>query len=165
MIELKQVPITIKIQYSAAEYSDSGWALARAMFDDKIVANFEANTDSIEFPVVPGNKLTSCLRLEHYGKNYITDKKYIEAKKIYINNIDLEHIVWDGVQVATLPPWDKNNPVMPGNLYLGHNGYIEWTFKNPLLKDIQHRLNKGVPQINGQETSRAVLEEMKQYFF
>lgn len=165
MIELHKIPITVRIEYTASEYSANGWALARAVFNGTTVANFEANNNTLEFNIVPTNEFSCSLKIEHYGKNYITDNKFIEITKMYINNIDLEHVLWQGVQVATLPPWDDGDPVMPGNLYLGHNGYIEWTFENPLLKDLQSRLNKGVQQIVGQETTYEILEQMKSKFF
>ena len=54
---------------------------------------------------------------------------------------------------------------MPGNLYLGYNGNITWTFDNPILLDIQKRLGRTVKTIHGQETTEEVLEKTKKYFW
>lgn len=165
MIELNKIPITFRISIQANAYNESGWALARIIFNDKTVANFEAKTNFVEFSVTPDYDGYSVLRIEHYGKNYHRDDKFIEVVGLSVNNINLDQIVWDGVQHAIIPPWDDSPAVMPGNLYLGHNGYIEWIFENPVLTDIQKRLNKKVSPVTGQETSVEVLESMKKYFF
>lgn len=149
------------------QYNDSGWPLCEILWNNNTVKRFEANVDSVEFTIVQDpTALESILQFHHYGINHHRDDKWVEVKKIYINNIDLQHITWDGVQRAFIPPWDNGiDPVMPGNLYLGYNGHIEWRFKNPLLLDIQQRLGKTVKQIHGQETTRAVLDEVKEFFF
>lgn len=169
MIELHEIPITIKIQYQASEYSESGWPLIRVSYDSKTIANFEANNSTLEFTIKQNiNSTTSCLCVEHYGKNYQTDNKFFEVKKIFVNNIDLEHLLWDGVQYPILAPWEEQclqDVSYPGNLYLGHNGRIEWKFNNPILLDIQKRLGRNVTQIQGQETTQAVLDQIKDYFW
>ena len=50
-------------------------------------------------------------------------------------------------------------------MHLGHNGQIVWSFKNPILFDIQDRLDKQVKQISGQDTTREVLNQVKKFFF
>lgn len=135
-------------------------------WNNKTVKRFEANVDVVEFTVVQDIQAeNSVLEFHHYGINHHRDNKWVEVKQIFINNIDLQHITWDGVQRAFIPPWDDIDPVMPGNLYLGYNGYITWKFENPILLDIQRRLNRTVKQIQGQETTRAVLNEIKDYFW
>lgn len=148
------------------QYNESGWPLCEILWNGSTVKRFEANVDSIEFTIVQDPQaIESVLQLHHYGINHHRDDKWVEVKKIYINNIDLQHITWDGVQRAFIPPWDNVDPVMPGNLYLGYNGHIEWRFENPILLDIQKRLGRTVKQIHGQETTRAVLDEVKNFFF
>lgn len=168
MIKLQEIPITVKIHYKHSDYNDSGWPLARIFWNEKIISNFEANAGSIEFTLHQQQTEISILSFEHYGKNYTRDNKFIEIEKIYINNIDLDSILWDGIQYPILAPWDKDsteNISYKGNMYLGHNGYILWKFKNPLLIDIQKRLGRTVKQISGQETTREVLDDIKKYFF
>ena len=168
MIKLHEIPISIKIVYKASEYSN-GWPLIRALFDTKIVANFEAKNNIAEFTVQQNiEQPHSIFCLEHYGKNYHNDNSYFEIQEFYINNINLEHIKWECIQYPLLPPWDLNSRESieyPGNLYLGHNGKIEWIFQNPILLDIQNRLGRTVNQIQGQETTRKSLLQAKTYFF
>lgn len=168
MIELHEIPITVKIHLEHSDYNDTnGWPLVQIDWNDTVVGRYEANCDVIEFKIVQDvTRETSVLRFHHYGKNYIAEDKWVEVKKMYINNIDLQHVTWDSVQHAFIPPWDnESSGVLHSNLYLGHNGYVEWQFKNPLLLDIQKRLGKHVEQIHGQETTREVLEKVKEYFW
>ena len=166
MIKLNEIPITVRIHLSHNQYNDSGWPMCEIRWNSETVKRFEANVDVIEFAVMQDTESDqSVLEFHHYGINHHRDNKWVEIKQIFINNIDLQHITWDGVQYAFIPPWDNVNPVMPGNLYLGYNGYITWQFDNPILLDIQKRLGKTVQQIQGQETTRAVLNEIKDYFW
>ena len=170
MKNLWEIPLTIKIVYSASDWSQSGWPLVRVLFNDEIVTNFEADGHQVEFTVQqdPSSNNISTLVVEHYGKNYHNDDKFFKVEKIYINNINFEKILWEGVQHQILPPWDWNKQVNicdNGNMYLGHNGKIVWSFKNPILLDIQHRLGKQVEQMSGQDSTREVLEHVKTFFF
>lgn len=166
MIKLHEIPITVRIHLTHNQYNDSGWPMCEIRWDDVTVKRFEANVDTVEFKIQQDpDSSHSVLQFHHYGINHHRDDKWVEVKQIFINNIDLQHITWDGIQHAFIPPWDDHDPTMPGNLYLGYNGYIEWQFENPLLLDIQKRLGRTVKQIHGQETTRAVLEEIKEYFW
>jgi len=168
MKKLYEIPITFRILYQHSEYSSAGWPLVRIYFDDCLVSNFEANSDSIEFTVQQNyiTNSTSKLVIEHYGKNYCTDDKFFAVDKMYINNIDLEHILWESTQYPLLPPWDNQSiSEFYGNTYLGHNGKIVWVFNNPLLLDIQKRLGRTVKQMSGQDSTREVLESVKSFFF
>lgn len=170
MIKLNQIPITVKIKYRTNEFDEkSGWPLIRIIYNKKIKKNFEASGSEIEFNITQSSKLKkSVLKIEHYGKNYHNDDKFFEIEKMWINNIDLEHIIWESRQYPILPPWDENSNTpffYKGNLFLGHNGYIEWKFKNPILIDIKNRLGKTVSRIDGQETTSEVLNSIKNYFF
>jgi len=134
------------------------------LWDNKQVANFEANGQEIEFTVLPTATGTSTLIIEHYGKNVYTEHdKYIEIVGLRVNNIDLKNILWESTQYPIVAPWDEPFQ-QDGNLYLGHNGHIVWKFKNPLLLDIQHRLGVRHSTQEGQESTRAVLAEIKEYF-
>lgn len=147
-------------------YNDSGWPTCEIRWNGITVKRFEADVDKIEFKIQQDpDKSQSILQFHHYGINHHRDNKWVEIKKFFINNIDLQHITWSGVQHAFIPPWDDKDPVMPGNLYLGYNGYVEWVFDNPLLLDIQKRLGRTVKQMPGQETTREVLDKTKNYFW
>lgn len=167
MTVYKKIPTTIKILYSHSEYnSDYGWPLLRIKWNNNIVANIEANNSAIEFTinnVLKNNKLT----FEHYGKNHINDNsKFVEIKKIYFNNVDLDNILLQGKYYPILPPWEKqiSKPIIE-NTYMAWNGTLVYTFKDPLMLDIQKRLGRTVQQIEGQETTRQTLDKMKEYFF
>lgn len=170
MKKLDQIPIIINIKYKSSEYDPiSGWPLIRIIYDDKIIKNFEADDLEAEFQIE--QNLTdeySTLKIEHYGKNYHSDKKFFEIEKVWINNIDIEHILWESYQYPILPPWDdksQEQTFQKGNMFLGHNGYIVWRFKNPIILDLKDRLGKSVSQIEGQETTWEVLNSVKSYFF
>jgi hypothetical protein len=169
MKNLWEIPLTVKIVYLASTWSQSGWPLVRVLFNDEIVANFEANKNQVEFTVQqdPDPRNVSTLVVEHYGKNYHNDDKFFQVEKIYINNIDFEKILWEGVQHQILPPWDwddRLNDCDSGNMYLGHNGQIVWNFKNPILLDVRDRLDKQVKPISGQDSTREVLNQVKKFF-
>lgn len=156
----------MQLRLSHNQYNESGWPLCEIQWNGQTVKRFEANVDVVEFKVQQELQAEqSVLQFHHYGINHHRDDKWVEVKQIFINNIDLQHITWDGVQHAFIPPWDNVDPVMPGNLYLGYNGYISWTFQNPILLDIQKRLGKTVQQIQGQETTREILDQAKEYFW
>ena len=78
-------------------------------------------------------------------------------------NIDLKNILWESVQYPIVAPWDEPFQ-QTGNLYMGHNGHIVWRFENPLLLDIQRRLGVKQQAQEGQESTRTVLKEIKEYF-
>jgi hypothetical protein len=168
MNNLYKIPITIKINYLASSYSDiAGWPLIRILFNNQQVFNAEASGEYFEFVIFQDpDALSNILKVEHYGKNYLQDDKFFEIKKILINNVDIDSILWDSIQYPILPPWDsQENLEQPGNLYLGHNGSIVWNFSNPLMLDIQQRLGRTVKQISGQDTTKKVLEDVKDFFF
>ena len=163
MSVLNKIPITLKIYYTHSKHGGQ-WPLCRVLWDNKQVANFEANGQEMEFTVVPKSEGRSTLIVEHYGKNAYTEHdKYIEVVGIRVNNIDLKHIIWESTQYPITAPWDE--PFQEdGNLYLGHNGHIIWSFDNPLLLDIQKRLGVRKGTQEGQESTRKVLNEIREYF-
>lgn len=166
MKKLWEIPLTFRIDYSTEFSNVDSWPLVRILFNNNLIINFEADSDFVEFTVLQDIELpTSKLVVEHYGKNYHKDQKFFQIDNLYINNINLENILWDGIQYPLLPPWESNAPIQKGNMHLGHNGTIEWEFNNPILLDIQKRLGKTVNQISGQDTTYKVLNEVKEYFF
>ena len=164
MSVLNKIPITLKISYTHSCRKDGGWPLCRILWDAVQVANFKADGQEIEFTVLPKPEGTSTLIVEHYGKNVYTEHdKFIEVKGIWVNNIDLKNIIWESMQYPIVAPWDKPFQ-QAGNLYMGHNGHIVWRFENPILLDIQRRLGVKQQAQEGQESTRTVLKEIKEYF-
>jgi len=164
MSVLNKIPITLKIYYTHSDYATGGYPLCRVLWDNKQVANFKADGQEIEFSVLPKPEGTSTLIIEHYGKNiFMENEKFIEVIGMRINNIPLKNILWESTQYPiTGPeedPWQED-----GNLYLGHNGHIVWTFSNPILLDIQKRLGVRTDTQEGQESTKEVLNEIKEYF-
>ena len=132
--------------------------------DHKIVARFEANDTewSGEFTI---NNAT-LIQIEHYGKNYITDQvpdKFFELEKIWINEVDLKHHIHKFKQTAYLPTWDHEEPPET-SLYLGHNGYLALEFTSPVDNWIKRLFNINNETMDGQQSTRQVLDQVKQYF-
>lgn len=166
MTKLHKIPITFTIELEHNEYNNSGWPMCQIDWNGRCVQSFEANVNNVSFTISQDPTLeVNVLRFHHYGINHHRDNKWVEVKRLWVNGVDLESITWEATQFAFIPPWDDQDNVMQGNLYLGYNGYIEWKFGNPILSDIQDRLNKGVKQIDKQETTREVLDQMKNLFF
>jgi len=163
MSVLNKIPITLKIYYTHSEHNGE-WPLCRVLWDNKQVANFQADGQEIEFTVIPKLEGTSTLIIEHYGKNAYTEHdKFIEVIGMRINNIALKNILWESTQYPITAPWDE--PWQEeGNLYLGHNGHIVWTFQNPILFDVQRRLGVVKDMQEGQESTKKVLNEIREYF-
>ena len=163
MSVLNKIPITLKIYYTHSGHTN-GWPLCRILWDNKQVANFKADGQEIEFTVLPKPEGTSTLIVEHYGKNVYTEHdKFIEVIGMRVNNIPLKNILWESTQYPITAPWDE--PWQEdGNLYLGHNGHIIWKFGNPMLLDIQKRLGVRKDMQEGQESTKKVLNEIKEYF-
>ena len=163
MSVLNKIPITLKIYYTHSGH-ENGWPLCRVLWDNKQVHNFKADGQEIEFTVLPKLEGDSTLIIEHYGKNVYTEHdKFIEIIGMRINNIHVKNILWDCTQYPIVAPWDESWQE-DGNLYMGHNGHIVWKFQNPLLLDIQKRLGVLQGAQEGQESTKKVLNEIKEYF-
>jgi hypothetical protein len=106
------------------------------------------------------------LKIEHYGKNYVTDSvpdRYFELLRLYVNDVDLKHHLYNLRQTAYLPPWDTQPPP-DHSLYLGHNGYLELGFSSPINAWIQGLFGIDSKTMHGQATTRAVLDDVKASF-
>ena len=134
--------------------------------NDTIVDRFHADhnewSGEFGFDLSPHN----VLKIEHYGKNYITDQtpdKYFELQKIFINHVDLKNNIHKFRQTAYLPPWDSVDP--PGHsLYLGHNGYLSLAFDSPVNHWIQKTFGLNSKTMDGQSTTIEVLTQAKKFF-
>lgn len=164
MSVLSKIPITLKISYTHSPHDNGGFPLCRILWDYVQVANFKADGSEVEFTVLPKSEGKSTLIVEHYGKNVYTEhSKFIEITGISVNNINLKNIIWESTQYPIVAPWDEPFQ-QSGNLYLGHNGHIVWNFNNPVLLDIQNRLGVSTTTQEGQESTRTVLNQVKEYF-
>jgi len=134
--------------------------------NDDIVDRFHA--DSTEWSGHFDLDLLSSnvLKIEHYGKNYITDQtpdKYFELKQVFINDVNLKHHVYNFKQTAYLPPWDSDQPPAH-SFYLGHNGYLAMNFNSPVNSWLQSLFGITTETMHGQSTTVAVLNNVKKYF-
>jgi hypothetical protein len=134
--------------------------------NDSIVDRFEAGSTEWtgQFEFVPTELNT--LQIEHYGKNYITDSnpdKFFHLEKIWINDVDLKRHIQLLKQTAYLPPWDTEGPPDYSH-YLGHNGYLELKFTAPVDLWIKKVFNISTATMDGQESTRKVLSDVKKFF-
>lgn len=135
--------------------------------NDTIIDRFQADekkewTGEYFLELLPENTL----KIEHYGKNYITDQnpdKYFELEKIFVNQVDLKHHLHRFQQFAYLPPWD-HSPPPDHSLYLGHNGYLKLEFTSPVNQWIQKLFGLTSGTMHGQSTTREVLQQVKNFF-
>jgi len=106
-------------------------------------------------------------RILHYGKNMkVETDKSIEIKSIYFNDIDFKNMIWDTTQVAELPKWQNAEDFeWKANLFLGHNGYIEYNMKSPVINYLLEYHTKGAKvSSNMGSYDMKLLYEMKEYF-
>jgi hypothetical protein len=110
--------------------------------------------------------IRNVLKIEHYGKNYITDQnpdKYFELQKVFVNQVDLKNHIHKFKQTAYLPPWDSIEPP-DHSLYLGHNGYLSLEFDSPVNSWIQKMFGLNSETMHGQATTVEVLTQVKNFF-
>lgn len=157
---------TIKLKFTYRSQYSNGWPLIMIKINDAVIDRICADgsewqrTHSLD--LCAKNKL----KIEHYGKNYITDStpdKYFELQHLYINEVDLKHNVYMIRQTAYLPPWDTTSP-SDRSLYLGHNGYLELEFTAPINAWIQKIFGVHAHTMHGQTTSCEVLDDVKNFF-
>lgn len=120
--------------------------------------------EQFEFEVSPG---PFNFKIEHYGKNMKTDvSKYIEIKTLHFNYVDLKNKIWETTQVADVPGWQNTSDFKwQGNLYLGHNGYIEYSMCSPVINFLLEYHTKGAKTSSNMESyDMELLYEMKDYF-
>jgi len=156
--------IKISLNYRAG-YSN-GWPLMAISCNHQWIDSFEANKNSYTatVSVEPG---PVHFEIEHWGKNPITDcdpDKFFELVDIKLNDLYCPMLLKNSVQHIKPTPWNPKLIALPGNNYLGHNSTLVITWSSPFNQwvqtsfDIQHR------PIQGQETTREVLEQAKNFF-
>src|SRR5210317_859898 len=117
------------------DYASNGHPECSILINDQVVHKFignKTNQEKFTFNVENGNFV---LKICHFGKNMKTEpSKFIEIKKICFNNVDIGSMIWQTEQQPELPTWQsKKDFVWKSNLYLGHNGYIEYALHSPIL--------------------------------
>lgn len=148
------------------EYDAMDNPTCRVLVNDNIVHTFtgDGKEESFSFDVVPGS---FNLKIMHYGKDMKRDiNKFIEIKKIFLNDVDLKNLIWDTVQVPELPEWqDSKDFDWRSNLYLGHNGFIEYKLKAPIIDFLLEYHTYGVKTSSNMNSyDMNLLNEMKDYF-
>lgn len=156
----------IKLKLIYRSQNSNGWPMIMIKVNDSVVAKFLADTTewSGEIPIELHKQ--HVLKIEHYGKNYITDQnpdKFFELQKIFINKVDLKHHLYKFKQTAYLPIWDTHAPP-DTSLYLGHNGYLSLSIESPVNAWIQNLFGLTNETMHGQSTTRAVLNSVKTFF-
>lgn len=156
--------IKLKLEYHSQ--NSNGWPLIMIKVNDVIIDRFEANSTTWEKEFMLDLQDRNDLKIEHYGKNYLLDNnpdKYFELHKIYFNEVDLKYHIHQFKQLAYLPPWDTVGPP-EHSLYLGHNGVLLLNFSSPIDSWIQGLFNINDKTMDGQQTTKAVLQHIKAYF-
>jgi len=157
---------SIKLKLDYTSQNSNSWPFIMIKINDQIVSRFQANGSSWAGEFSIKLKKSNILKIEHYGKNYITDQnpdKFFQLEKIYVNEVDLKHHIHKLKQTAYLAPWDTDSPP-ESSLYLGHNGYLSLEFTSPVDDWIRSLFGVTTETMHGQSTTRKVLEETKEYF-
>jgi hypothetical protein len=148
------------------DYEAFGNPKCRVLIDGKAVHDFVGDNMSENFDFYVGNG-TFKFRILHYGKDIRRErKKFIEVKKIYFNDVDIKNMLWETIQVPVIPSWqDKNEFKWESNLYLGHNGYIEYNMRSPILDFLLEYHTYGAKvSSNMGSYNMDLLYDMKEYF-
>lgn len=143
--------------------------LVKFIVDGKIYENLQIKNNDpiiIDCTLDDGNHV---IEIQHYGKNYFTDDKSFELKKIKINDIDLNYEIFQFVQYPDLPPWENwHNDLEPiawkNNLHLGHNGKIVYNnFSTPSVEWFKKTF-VNTYQPASMQSSKQILETAKDFF-
>ena len=165
MEKLKTENIKLRLDYKSQR--NNGWPKMRVWINNQLIGEFEANSDLWEISVdINLKEHNNSLRLEHYGKNLANESnpdKFFELIKCYINEVDLKYHIHKFRQHADVPKDDSSQPPEHSH-YLGHNGYLEINFDSPVDDWIRKLFNVHTDTMDGQSTTRKVLEETKEYF-
>jgi len=148
------------------KYTANDQPKCRVLVNGKVVHDFIATGDEENFTFEVGHG-PFVFRILHYGKNMkIETDKFLEIKSIYFNDIDFKNMIWDTSQVAELPEWqNKDDYEWKANLFLGHNGYIEYSMESPVINFLLEYHTKGAKvSSNMGSYDMDLLYEMKQYF-
>jgi hypothetical protein len=160
-LEYKIEKVFCRLKYKANDNPK-----CKVFVDGQVVHDFigSNNEENFSFEVKEG---PFEFRILHYGKDMKLDiGKFIEVEAIYFNDIDFKNKIWETTQVTELPSWqNKEDFVWDANLYLGHNGYIEYRMHSPVINFLLEYHNKGTKvSSNMGSYDMELLYEMKEYF-
>ena len=152
--------------FCTLEYEAMDNPSCRVYVNDNIVHTFTASgrEESFNFTV---NQGSFNLKIMQYGKDMKREiNKFVEIKKIFLNDVDLKNMIWDTIQVPELPEWqDSKDFDWRSNLYLGHNGYIDYNLKSPIIHFLLEYHTYGVKTSSNMNSyDMNLLYEMKDYF-
>ena len=146
------------------EYEADGDPNMKIKVNDRLIKKFKAKGDHTEFSFVSSYKKIY-LKIEMTGKNEREVSKYFELKKIFLNDIDIKNMIWNTTQVPNVSEKIKKKYKWEGNLYIGHNGYIEYTFESPIIEFLFNYHQPKNKVSSGMETKdKNLLQDMKKYF-
>ena len=146
------------------EYNSSGKPNIKIKVNDRVIKKFVAVDDHIEFEFVSFDKKI-IFKIQMTGKDEKDVSKYFELKKIFFNDIDIKNMIWNTTQVPVVSESVFQKYKWHGNLFLGHNGYIEYNFESPIM-DFLFDYHQPLTKVSsGMETNDTnLLNEMKLYF-
>jgi hypothetical protein len=136
------------------------------LFRSRWINSFEANNNSYTatVSVEPGPVR---FEIEHWGKNPITDSnpdKFFELVDIKLNDLHCPMLLKDSLQHIKPTPWNPKLTTLPGNNYLGHNSTLVIAWSSPFNHWVQTNFDSRHCPIQGQETTREMLEQAKKFF-
>jgi len=156
--------IHCNIEYNSSE--DQGYPLCEVLYNNSVIKKFVADSNNIEFWFDSKNDFFK-FTIRHYGKDMKKHtKRFIEIKKIYFNDVDIKNLIWKTTQQPILPSWQNYKDYnWESNLYMGHNGDLNWNFKSPIMKFLldYHQSNRKVDH-GLQQNNVNLLDEMINYF-
>ena len=148
------------------DYESYGNPKCKVLVNGKVVHDFLGDNVSESFNFYVDNGIFK-FRILHYGKDMKREsKKFLEVKKICFNDIDLKNMLWETTQVPEIPAWQRQSDFKwDANLYLGHNGYIEYDMQSPIVNFLLEYHTKGAKvSSNMGSYDMDLLYEMKEYF-
>jgi hypothetical protein len=159
------MPNTEKVSCSIT-YEAKDNPKCKILVNGKAVHDFVGSTGEEDF-LFEIDKGPFDFKIVHYGKDMKNDtEKFIELKAIYFNDIDFKNKIWETTQVAEIPAWQRQSDFKwDANLYLGHNGYIEYKMESPVIDFLLEYHTKGAKvSSNMGSYDMDLLYEMKEYF-
>lgn len=161
MKESKTERIACRIEYIAQQNPKCS-----VLVNAKKVKDFVADTGEIELDFDVDNGSFD-FTIEHHSKDMKREPdKFIEIRKIYFNDIDIKNMIWETVQIPTMPDWQNYNDYKwEGNLFLGHNAKLNYKLKSPIT-DFLFNYHQPSTKVSAGMTSQNTkfMNEMKEYF-
>lgn len=156
--------IKLELEYTSGYCN--GWPLISIAYNHQWVDSFEANSNIYckEFLVHHGEVY---LEIEHWGKNPITDSnpdKFFQLLNVKINGLYCSTLLENSYQTIKPTPWNPHLVTLRSNTYLGHNGSLILHWASPFDQWVQQTSRVDYQPIQGQHTTREVLEQAKKFF-